>query len=124
MYLYSFTMRLDGIDGRVGGITLRIGAGDALENYVGHLGYGVEPGHQGQRLAARSCRLALPLAAGHGIDPLWITCNPDNVASRRTCEIIGAEFVDTVTVPRDVMQAFNFQENDGVKCRYRLRSTE
>ena len=36
-------------------------------------------------------RLLLPLARRHGLQTVWITCNPDNWASRRTCELAGAE---------------------------------
>jgi tagatose 1,6-diphosphate aldolase len=42
---------------------------------------------------------AVPLAVRHGLSELWITCNPDNIASRRTCEAAGAELVEVVDLP-------------------------
>src|SRR5215204_4797163 len=72
------------------------------------------PGH---RFAERSCRLILPLARRHGFDTLWITCNPDNVASRRTCERLGAELVGIVDVPPDNDV---YERGSERKCRYRL----
>jgi tagatose 1,6-diphosphate aldolase len=59
----------------------------------------------------------LPLARRHGFRELWITCNPDNVASRRTCERLGAELIDIVDVPRDNAVYGPGSER---KCRYRL----
>ena len=38
-------------------------------------------------------------ALAHSLDRLWITCDPDNRASRTTCERLGAVLVEVVTVP-------------------------
>ena len=114
---YHFDMRLDGVRSTIGHISLRVGNVDDVVLYLGHIGYGVEPEHRGRHLAARSCVLLLPLAAQHHLDPLWITCNPDNWASRRTCELAGATFVEIVDVPRD--NALH-QRGETRKCRYRI----
>jgi tagatose 1,6-diphosphate aldolase len=62
-------------------------------------------------------RLLLPLAKRHGLSPLWLTCNPDNVASRKSCELAGAELVETVALPRDEEM---YEHGDRAKCRYRI----
>ena len=67
--------------------------------YAGQVGYVVEPAHRGHRYAERACRLIMPLAKRHGMDSLWITCQPDNMASRRTLERLGAECVGIFDVP-------------------------
>jgi len=72
---------------------------------------------RGHRYAARAVRLLLPLARRLGLDPLWITCDPENAASRRTLELAGAELVETVDVPPDCVI---FQSGHPRKCRYRL----
>ena len=59
----------------------------------------------------------LPLAKANGLSELWITCNPDNLASRRTCERLGAELVDIVPVPFDHPL---WSRGDVAKCRYHL----
>jgi len=41
----------------------------------------------------------MPVARELGLDPLWITCDPDNIPSRRACEKAGAEFEEAVEVP-------------------------
>ncbi len=114
---YRFRMTLVGQDREVGHIELRIGDTHHIVMYAGHIGYRVAPEHRGHRYAARSCRLLLPLARSHGLKTLWITCNPDNVASRRTCELAGARLVETVDLPEDTDM---YQEGERQKCRYRL----
>ena len=114
---YRFAMHLDGVDYPVGRLSLRVGTTHSIEQYAGHIGYEVSPAFRGHRLAERSCRLVLPLARQHGFRELWITCNPDNHASRRTCERLGAELIAIVDVPRD-----NYVYEPGAehKCRYLL----
>ena len=102
---------------RVGEIQLRVGETDRLRLYGGHIAYGVRPEHRGQRFAARAVQLVIPLARQHGMTELWITCNPENVASRRTCELAGADFVEIVDLPPDIDM---YQEGERRKCRYRL----
>ncbi len=101
----------------MGRLSLRIGRTEHIEMYAGHIGYSVDPPYRGRRLAARSCLLVLPLARSHGINPLWITCNPENTASRRTCEIIGSTLVETVPIPPDDPL---YRWDTKWKCRYRV----
>jgi len=114
---YRFAMHLDGVEHAVGRLGFRVGITHAIERYAGHLGYEVSQVYRGNRLAERSCRLILPLARRHGFHELWITCNPDNWPSRRTCERLGAELIDTVDVPRD---SAVFAPGSERKCRYLL----
>ena len=97
---YEFEMRAKGRIRKAGSIRLRIGRTRPLTGWCGHIGYGVEKACRGQRYAARSCRLLFPLAYAHGLRTLWITCNPKNMPSRRTCEIAGGVYASTVWVPK------------------------
>lgn len=112
-----FTMLLPASGEPVGLLSLRVGHTEWLERYAGHVGYAVAERHRGHRYATRALRLVAPLAWRRGIVPLWITCNPENVASRRTCEGAGAEWVETVPLPpgNDM-----YARGDRFKCRYRL----
>ena len=113
--VYLFELRVAG--NRVGSIQLRVGNTRELELYGGHFGFGVDPEHRAHGYAAHACRLLLPLARRHGLRTLWITCNPENIASRRTCERIGAELVEIVPLPP---QSDMYLRGDREKCRYRL----
>jgi predicted acetyltransferase len=117
---YRFEMRHIPSGKRMGSIDLRVGDAFDVVNYIGHLGYGVEPEFRGHHYAARSCRLLLSLARRHGLNPVWITCNPDNRASRRTCEVAGAELVEIVDLPEHLDM---HQRGERQKCRYRIDLT-
>lgn len=101
----------------MGNIRLSVGSTPHLELYAGHIGYGVLPEHRGHRYAARAVRLLLPRAHTVGLNPLWITCDPENLASRRTLELAGGEFVEIVDVPED---SIIHRKGHPRKCRYRL----
>ena len=82
------------------------------------LGYKVDLPYRGRHLAARAINLLLPVARHHHMDELWICCNPENWASRKTCERVGAELVEIIEVPpgNDL-----YERGDRANCRYRLR---
>jgi predicted acetyltransferase len=100
-----------------GAVALRVGHTDDLELYYGHIGYHVYPAHRGRHFAERAVRLLLPLARQHGINPLWITCNPDNGPSFRTCQRLGATLVETVAVPTGHPLRLR---GEVAKCRFRI----
>lgn len=114
---YRFKMTSGEPPAEIGQIELRIGNTDSIVLYGGHIAYRVEPEYRGRHYAARACRLLLPLARSHGLTTIWITCNPDNVASRRTCELAGATLIEIVDLPE-----YNdmYQRGERQKCRYRL----
>ena len=115
--VYVFQMRKVGQKIRVGSLSLRIGDTEHIEMYAGHIGYSVEPVFRGNRYAARSCEMVFPLAAEHGVNPVWITCNPDNYPSRKTCEIVGGKLIDIVPIPR---RNPLYAPDTTWKCRYRV----
>jgi tagatose 1,6-diphosphate aldolase len=95
---YTFSMQDPGGE-HMGRIRLRVGWSEDVIRYAGQVGYAVERAHRGHRYAARACRLIMPLAKQHGMTNLWMTCQPDNMASRRTLELLGAEYVGAIDVP-------------------------
>jgi len=97
---YLFRMEDPG-GGYIGHIRLRVGWNENVIRFAGQVGYGVEPAHRGHRYAERACRLIIPLARRHGMTRLWITCQPDNIPSRRTLERLGADCVGVIDVPSD-----------------------
>ena len=114
---YEFEMRVPGSGGPVGKISLRARSTVFLEMYGGQIGYTVEPPHRGRHYAERAVRLLIPFIRRHGLKAVWITCNPENRASRRTCERLGAQFVEIVDLPPDCDM---YLRGERRKCRYRL----
>ena len=83
---------------RIGEIALRIGYSERLY-FGGQIGYNVDEGHRGRSYAGRACRLIIPVAKAHGMKKLIITNNPENAASVRVCEKLGARLIRAARLP-------------------------
>ncbi|MEZ4732041.1 MAG: GNAT family N-acetyltransferase [Caldilineaceae bacterium] len=114
---YRFKMTRPDRAIEMGRIDLRVGNSHDLIMYAGHIGYRVHSAYRGHHFAARSVRLLVPLARAHKLGTLWITCNPDNWASRRSCELAGLELVEIVDIPPNIAM---YYQGEHQKCRYRL----
>lgn len=114
---YKFEMQLTGTNTKIGNIELRVGDARHIVMYGGHIAYEVQPEYRGHRYAASGCKLLFSLARSHNMTTLWITCNPYNIASRRTCELAGGELVEIVDLPKDTDM---HQRGERKKCRYRF----
>lgn len=79
----------------VGSIGLRHELNELLLTWGGHVGYSVRPSARRRGHATRALAMMLPVAAQLGIDPVLVTCDTDNVASRRTIERNGGVYEDT-----------------------------
>ena len=112
---YFFEMRHPGKDTALGSIRLRIGSAVKLR-YAGHIDYEVKEDYRGHRYAARSCRLLFPLAYAHGLKAVWLTVDPKNIPSQKTCAIIRAHYVETIRLPKD-----NEISKSGARYRRRYR---
>ncbi len=84
----------------VGRCDLRLGSGYTIE-YAGHIGYSVYLPYRGHHYAAKACLLLFKQAKHLGMTELFITCNTDNIASYRTCELAACTFIGTKMVPSD-----------------------
>ena len=78
---------------KVGVCDLRIGHNDKLY-YGGNIGYRVDEPYRGNHYAGKACLLLFNLARKHDLKYVIITCNPDNYASRKTCEYAGGKLLD------------------------------
>lgn len=116
MPIYFFNIRRVSDNIIVGQCDLRVGD-DARMFYLGHVGYSILPNYQGHRYAWRACQLMMQLAQKAGMTELYITCNPDNIPSIRTCEALGAKFLGIWDVPPDNIEYAN---GNYQKCRYYL----
>jgi tagatose 1,6-diphosphate aldolase len=114
---YHFRMLNSTTGEEMGQINLRSQTNITIERYAGHIGYSVHETFRGHHYAARSVTLLLPLAHKLKINPLWITCDPENIALRRSCEIACTEFIEIVDLPPSYA-GYAFGQRQ--KCRYRL----
>lgn len=93
---YYFRIEVAGVE--VGHINLRVGESEHLAQVAGHVGYEIRPEHRGHRYAGLACRALAPFARQIRSE-LILTADPDNLASLRTIEGLGAVFLDEVPVP-------------------------
>lgn len=111
---YYFHIYKKGCRTPVGRCDLRIGH-NIGSYYGGNIGYRVYPEFRGHRYAAKACTLLFGLARRHRMTELCITCNPDNLPSRRTCELVGGELKEIVELPFDNEM---YQLGERQKCRF------
>jgi predicted acetyltransferase len=65
-----------------------------LLDYSGHIGYDVRPSARRRGHATAMLRAALPWCRDLGINPVLVTCDADNIASRKVIENNGGVFED------------------------------
>lgn len=78
----------------LGRLAIRHELTDLLREVGGHIGYDVRPSARLQGHATAMLRAALPVARELGIACALITCDVDNVASRKVIEANGGKFED------------------------------
>jgi predicted acetyltransferase len=78
----------------LGRITIRHRLTPSLLNLGGHIGYDVRPSGRRRGHATAMLAAALPVARELGIGPVLITCDEDNVGSRKAIEGNGGVLED------------------------------
>ncbi len=111
IYLNDAAMR------RIGYVDLRIGENEFLY-YLGHIGYRIAEEYRGHHYAAKAVKLLLPFARKQKMRHLIITCNPDNIASKKTIEYLNADYLETVEVPS---WHELYQRDEKRKCIYEIK---
>ncbi len=79
----------------IGFLALRHELNDWLLQEGGHIGYSVRPERRREGHASRALDLALAEAPALGVDEALVTCDEDNLGSRRTIEANGGVHEDT-----------------------------
>ena len=91
-YRFDIVRRSDGVT--LGEIDLRLGYVRHLY-YAGNIGYSVKEEHRGNGYAAKACRLVFQISKAHKMPYLMISCNADNMPSRRTLEKLEGTLLET-----------------------------
>ena len=84
----------------LGRIAIRHRLTEQLRTVGGHIGYWIRPSARRKGHATAAFRAALPVAYGLGIDPALVTCDEDNIGSRRIIEAAGGRFESQVGLKR------------------------
>jgi predicted acetyltransferase len=85
------------VDGKeyLGRLTIRHRLSAHLREVGGHIGYDIRPSARRRGHATVMLAAALPVAYRLGVDPALVTCDEDNVASRKVIEANGGVFEDS-----------------------------
>lgn len=102
---------------KMGNCDLRVGYNEGLY-YGGHIGYSIDEEYRGHRYAAKACELLFELARKHGMDYLYITCDPGNWPSRKTLEYLKGDFLGIAELPEDNDMRIN--DGDTEKCIFKF----
>jgi predicted acetyltransferase len=86
-------------DEYLGRISARHALSPALREIGGHVGYAVRPSRRREGHGTRMLQLVIPKLAALGIDPALITCDEDNIASRKIIERAGGVLATDIVVP-------------------------
>lgn len=102
---------------KVGICDLRLGHNEKLY-YGGNIGYRIEEKYRGHHYAGKACLLLFELARRHDLGYVIITCNPDNLPSRKTCEYAGGTLLEIAELPEgnDMRARGEFE-----KCIFRFQ---
>ncbi len=94
---YHFSIH-DSAGSQVGHINFRVGETRHVIQFAGHVGYRIEPLHRGRSYSLHACRALAP-AIRTRYEEVILTSDPENTASLRIIEKLGAVFLNEVNVP-------------------------
>ena len=114
-YVPAYTLNILLKNKKIGHLNLRIGEDTNLKYYSGNIAYKIEEPFRGNSYAVKACNLAKDIFIKHGLNTIYITCNPDNFASKRVCEKLGAKYLETVNVP---IEHEIYRKGEKQKCRF------
>lgn len=101
---------------KMGVCDLRLGHNEKLY-YGGNIGYRIEAPYRGHHYAGKACKLLFQLAKQHELGYVIITCNPDNIPSRKTCAYLNGTLLEIAELPMDNDMRQNGETH---KCIFRF----
>jgi predicted acetyltransferase len=85
--------------GYIGRLDIRHQLNEFLDKFGGHIGYDIRPTRRLQGMGKLILKLAIEKARELGIKEAVITCDVDNMGSRRIIEANGGKFAEVTTGP-------------------------
>ncbi len=74
---------------------------ERMKKYTGHVGYSVRPSERKKGYAKKMLAKALDFLSSFGFEEVFVSCLPENEASRKTILANGGDFVETVFLKED-----------------------
>lgn len=115
---WIYLIVIDNIE--IGRITLRSGD-DINHMYDGHIGYGIEKEYRGHNYSYLACLLLKDIMINKGYDHVILTCDPNNIASRKIIEKLGALFLEKRTIPKQLRKYYPNNEKERLIYKWRLK---
>lgn len=82
-----------------------------MKDFTGHVGYSVRPSERHKGYAKKILDKAVDFLTSFGFEEIYVSCLPENEASKKTILANGGEYLETV-----------FLEEDNVNLeKYRIR---
>lgn len=79
----------------IGAVHIRHQLNEQLENFGGHIGYGIRPSQRGRGYGNLILKLALKYCKDNlGLEKALLTCDEANLGSKRVIEDNGGELID------------------------------
>lgn len=88
----------------IGKVNIRHRLNDNLLKTGGHIGYAIRPSERKKGYGTKILKLALPKAKKLGIKKALITCDEDNIGSRKIIEANGGIFENTMTTNEGIIK--------------------
>ena len=122
--MYGFFIFLHNTNTRIGEVSFRFVNTNRVENYDGNIGYGVEKSYRGNHYAEKACRILRELALEHGLKQLYFTCAPDNTASVKTCQRLGAMDLGLINLPDEFRELEEIPEKRYRRFAWSIERTD
>jgi len=90
----------------LGAIDIRMELNEYLFNYGGNIGYGIRPTERRKGYATLMLKLALDICRQRNLRKVLVTCDADNVGSRRTIEKNGGILENIVAIDGENLMRF------------------
>lgn len=87
----------------LGDVDIRHCLNDSLRRFGGHIGYKIRPSERRKGYGALICRLGIEKARKRQIGDILITCDDDNIGSRKIIEANGGVLRDKIDNGRGIL---------------------
>ena len=88
----------------IGHVNIRHRLNEYLEKYGGHIGYAVRPSARGKGYGDQMLKFSIPFIKQLGLKEVLITCDKDNMASRKIIENNGGIYENEILDDQGVIK--------------------